>query len=295
MIRPGDLSKPEIASIYASVPTEVREAYQAFRKNYPYRQTVIDGLAWEYLVAGDSENALVILPGALTIPDVSWDHIVHFAQNYRVLAPVYPPARSMHTLANGVAEIMRREGIATAHVLGGSYGGLVAQVFVRRFPQSTCSLILSHTQAPGLENSGTIAKTARLLGIVPEGLLRRLMIKRMERIMPPDVPEAAFVNAMSVEMLHHRLSKADILASLWRMVDFYDLPAVPGDPEAWRGPTLIILSESDASTPEEVRNRLISLFPGAQVHLFQGTGHVSSILAPGEFQAVVGEFLRKAP
>lgn len=86
--------------------------------------------------------------GALAIPDISWFTIVKFAARRRVIVPAHPSVATMDALVDGITAILQREGVEQAHVMGGSYGGFVAQVFVRRHPQLTRSLVLSHTLPP---------------------------------------------------------------------------------------------------------------------------------------------------
>jgi pimeloyl-ACP methyl ester carboxylesterase len=64
-------------------------------------------------------------------------------------------------------------------VMGGSYGGLVAQVFVRRHPGRTASLILSHTLLPEREEAGQVAKVTRWMRLLPAPVLRALFQARL--------------------------------------------------------------------------------------------------------------------
>ena len=75
-----------------------------------------------------------MLPGALGTAESSWQTIGHLAGHYRVIAPSHPPVATMAELVDGIALILEQEGVPHTHVLGGSYGGFVAQVFVRRHP-----------------------------------------------------------------------------------------------------------------------------------------------------------------
>ena len=86
---------------------------------------------------------MLLLPGALAAADSTWLTLPHF--RFRVIAPTYAPVSTMAELVDRIAGILDCEGIRTAAVSGGSYGGMVAQAFVRRHPDRTERLILSHT------------------------------------------------------------------------------------------------------------------------------------------------------
>jgi pimeloyl-ACP methyl ester carboxylesterase len=189
--------------------------------------------------------------------------------------------------------MLQKEGVASANVLGGSYGGFVAQVFVRRYPEITRSLVLSHTLPPFPEGGKRVEKMMRWFSLLPEGALRWLMGKRLGSLLPEKTPETAVLYANFEEMLHNRLTKADLMALLSRTVDFTNREFIPGDLERWSGKVLLILADNDPATPEDVRARLLALYPGAELCLFQGSGHATAVARQDEYFAAVDEFLKK--
>jgi pimeloyl-ACP methyl ester carboxylesterase len=289
----ADLTDAKIAARYTGVSPTDLDKFQAFCQACPYKQVTNGGVEWPYLVNKDSGETLLLLSGALAIPDISWLTIAHFAKTYRVIAPAYPPVKTMDALVDGIAEILHQEGIEQAHVLGGSYGGFVAQVFVRRHPGLARSLVLSHTFPPDPANVKAIQKMVKWLPLLPEGILRWLMGKQLGSLMPAKTAETALLHAMFEEVLYHHITKADILSSFWRTVDYYALEYTPQDLAEWPGKVLLVMAGDDPGTPEPVRAALSALYPGARLHLFHGTGHVTSVLKEEEYQAVIGEFLHR--
>jgi pimeloyl-ACP methyl ester carboxylesterase len=233
MIRTNLLTDPRIAALYAGVPPAELEKFSAFLKAYPYRFVTSEDVDWAYIATEPVGADLLVLSGALCAPEVSWKTIGALAGQHRVIAPEYPPLTSMDRLADGIAAILQREGIQSAHVLGGSYGGFVAQVFVRRHPQLVRSLVLSHTLPPAPESSASVQKMLRWLALLPEGALRWLMGKRLSGLLPAKTPETAILHAIYQEMLRFRLTKADILALLARTADFASQAFTPQDLQDW--------------------------------------------------------------
>jgi pimeloyl-ACP methyl ester carboxylesterase len=289
----ADLTNPKVAVRYTDVPPTGLEKYKIFCSICPYKQVTISDVEWPYLVNKDSGDTVLLLSGALAIPDISWLTIAHFAQAYQVIAPVYPAVKTMDALVDGIAVILQQEGIKQAHVLGGSYGGFVAQVFVRRHPGLTRSLVLSHTFPPDPANVKTIKKMAGWMSLLPEGVLRRLMGKRLRALMPVKKAETSLFHAMFEELLYDRLTKADILSTLWRTVDYSAQQYTPQDLAGWPGKVLLVMADDDPSTPEPVRVAMSALYPGARLHLFHGTGHATSVLKEEEYQAVIDQFLKE--
>ena len=79
MKRIGDLAIPRIASLYAQVPADRLEEFQTFRRTFPYKNVTHEGVTWPYLIGGQGDPPLLLLSGALAIPDISWTSIVNFA------------------------------------------------------------------------------------------------------------------------------------------------------------------------------------------------------------------------
>jgi pimeloyl-ACP methyl ester carboxylesterase len=289
----ADLTDPKIAARYAGVPPADLEKFRTFCQACPYKQVTFGGVEWPYLTNKDSGETILLLSGAMAIPDISWLTIAHLAQAYRVIAPAYPAVKTMGELVDGIAEIMHQEGVKQAHVLGGSYGGFVAQAFVRRHPGLTRSLVLSHTFPPDPANVKAFKNTVGWLPLLPQGALRWLMGKRMGSLMTVKTTETALLQAMFEELMYHRLTKADILSGLWRTVDYFGQQYTSQDLSGWPGKVLLVLADDDPGTPEPVRTAMSALYPEARLHLFHGTGHVTSVLEKDEYQAVIDKFLNE--
>jgi pimeloyl-ACP methyl ester carboxylesterase len=261
-----------------------------FREEHPLTRVMIHGREWEYIAAGKGERALLLLPGALAVADSTWITLPHFEDRFRVIAPTYPPVSTMSELVDGIAGILDREGIRTAAVSGGSYGGLVAQVFVRRYPERTERLILSHTLLPDPSRAGALKRGLRVVGWLPEGLVRWIFRKRIAGLLPPR-PETDEFRAYTMEVAA-KTTKAGLLALYERAADFLvSFRFRPDDLDGWPGKILILLSDDDPATPEAAREALKAMYPRAEVHVFSGGGHATALLQPERYFEVIDRFL----
>ncbi len=290
----ADFINPKIKKLYADVPPGEIRKFRAFCDAYPYHHLPQAGIDWPYLASSGTGTPLLILSGALTHPDVSWQSISHFGGKSRIVVPAYPAVRTMDELCDGIAAILRHEGIESAHVMGGSYGGFVGQIFVRRFPAMTRSLILSHTAAP---DSTGIEQTRRMmkgLSLLPTVVLRWLLGRSLGKLMPADAssPSMLLMLAMFHEVMNHHLTKADFLAIMDRTLDFYGRAFSAQDLTDWPSKVLLVLAEDDPASPEKVRSALQTLYPQATLHLFHSTGHTTAVTNEEEYQAVMDKFLR---
>ena len=133
---------------YRKVPPAQVEQFMRFRQEHPLKSLVLNGITWEYLASGDpSGQALLLLPGALSTAESAWRTFTMLGRsNYRLVCPSYPvEVDTMSGLADGITAILTHEGIQTTYVVGGSYGGMLAQVFTHRQPDLVTRLVLSHT------------------------------------------------------------------------------------------------------------------------------------------------------
>lgn len=294
MERVGDMNNPKIASMYADVPKDRLDDFLTFRRDFPYNEIIFNKVSWPYLVGGKSDTPLLLLSGALAIPDISWTSISNFATQWRVIVPAYPPVKDMDSLVEGIAAVLKHEGIEQVHVMGGSYGGFVAQVFVRKFPQLTRSLVLSHTLAPYPETATRLRPITRLLAWMPMGMLRLFMRRSFRSMMPEWSEETACLLAIFKELVDYTLDKQDVMGILERTLDYSKRNFQAQDLEGWTGKVLLVFGEEDPATPLEVRQRLESLYPGCRVHLFRSAGHATSVTHQEAYQAVINDFLSRS-
>lgn len=280
-----------LAKIYQDVPAAELEAFRRFRAENPPKTAEIGGRTWTWLSGGTGDRTLLFLPGAQGTGESVWANISHFSTRFRWIAPSYPPVPTMEELTDGIAALLDREGIGQVVAIGGSYGGFVAQVFVRRHRDRVEKLILSHTAPPNPRRGEIIAGSVRWLPWLPLFLLRMQYRKVMSGLVP-NIPELALVRAYLEELIALYLTKEGIING-YRRVAGYDLEHrfTPADLEGWPGHVLLLLTDNDPSTPEPVRNALKALYPGAEVHLYSGSGHATGILKREEYLGAIEGFL----
>jgi pimeloyl-ACP methyl ester carboxylesterase len=198
----------------------------------------------------------------------------------------------MGALADGLAGVLEAEGVPQAHVLSGSFGGMLALSFVQRHADRTGRLILSSTAIPGPAEARAYAKTARLVSRLPSPLARGRMKRHLLRIVDPPEAERAFWAAYLDELFGYRLSKADILSTLRCIVDFAETaPRSPDDLPGWQGETLLLASDDDHTFGAEAQAALRGVLDRVQVHTFQGAGHSPAMTQPEQFFGAVRDFL----
>jgi pimeloyl-ACP methyl ester carboxylesterase len=270
------------------------EELRGFRAAHPPRYVTLDGVAWEYVVGGDGEEALLILPGGAMVGEAGFTRIPAFEKRYRVIAPSYAPVPTAAQLLDGLAGVLDAEGVREAHVLGPSYGGIVAQGFVRRHPERVRSLILANTLVPPRRMPRVARLFLALLPLVPVGWLRSLRERGLARAFSgvPSVPveEGAFWRDYQHGLISG-LSKAQ-LRDMYRLgIDLVEsFRFGPDDLASWPGRILILESDEDFLTPEQ-RAELGRCYPRAGVHTIHGAGHTPWMSHKEEYLSAIKRFL----
>jgi len=283
---------PQIAALYQDVPSEQVEALLRFRQEHPVHHLLYKGQKWEFIQAGEAGEAVLLLPGALGTAESAWQHTARLAQSFRVLVPSYPPVPTMAELVEGIAAVADHAGFSRLRLVGASYGGLVAQVFVRRYPERIEKLVLSHTGHPEPERAQKNKRLLAVLSLLPMAFLRKIYKKSMADYIPADHPETAMNRAFIYEVVDFHLQRRGLVNSYRRVVDLdAHHTFTQQDLAGWPGSVLILASDNDPGISEENRNRLLALYPGARVHLFSGTGHAASILKRDEYYSLIEGFL----
>ena len=284
--------------IYARVPAAQVARLKDFRRTHPYEQLIIGDTKWEYISCGQEEQTLLLLPGALSVGESMFPFISGFENDYRIIAPSYALSLNMTDLCHGLAEILEAKGIKRAHVLGGSYGGLVAQCFVRLYPARVRSLILSHTFVLTTNLAKPLWMASKLVPALPKALFAPLLKLRLNSLLLSKLraanhPEAEFWRAYMDEAIASNLMKEVFIHQNKALLELAQQPQfTPHDLEGWPGRVLIIESDDDPACSAKDRALLRSTYPKAQVHTFRDAGHASSILKRDEVFSIIRSFLR---
>jgi pimeloyl-ACP methyl ester carboxylesterase len=183
-------------------------------------------------------------------------------------------------------------GIERVCVMGGSAGGSVAQVFVRRHPEMVEALVVSQAGVPNPERGRKIRKALRWLRLMPMGVLRMIARKRLSGLLPAGHPELVFIRAYMDEALRYHLHKKGFVNLCRRGADLdLNWRFEREDLADWSGKVLLIMADDDPSTPQPVREALMALYPEARIHVFHGVGHAAPLLRREEYLAVIERFL----
>lgn len=267
-------------TIYADVPAEQRAELADFRAAHPPHHTEIDGIRWEYLRGGAGEETVLLLVGGLKVADAAYRSMPMLEDSFNVITPSYPAISTITGLADGLVGVLDAAGLERVHVLAGSFGGMLAQVFVRRHPERVARLVLSTTAVFDAERAERYRTLLNMVEPTDEATVLSMAKEQMLATIAPPEHLHAFQRAYLDELYGQRLGKHDIVTTYQALLDFAEnVPLNASDLDGWDGTMLVLESDDDATFDADTRAAVRALYPQAQTYTFHGAGH-----SPGSTQ-----------
>jgi pimeloyl-ACP methyl ester carboxylesterase len=187
--------------------------------------------------------------------------------------------------ATSLARFLDEVGVERAHILGLSWGGLLAQELFRLHPTRVQTLVLADTYAGWKGSLGEEPAAQRLARCERESTLPR------DAFVARWVPVEFFTNAspelqeeMAAVVSEFHPDGFRLMARTLAVSDTTDLlPTIDV-------PTLLLWGEDDQRSPLAVAERFRSAIPRAELAVMPGAGHVSNMEQPQAFAAHVRRF-----
>jgi 3-oxoadipate enol-lactonase len=196
---------------------------------------------------------------------------------------------SIDQYADDMAALLAGLRVKSATVAGLSMGGYVALAMWRRHPQVVRAMILADTR-PGADSDEGRRKRDEMIQLARSSGVRALadaqitgMLGKSTRERSPEI----------VARVHAMLAAAPldgVVGALQAMRDRPDSTPLLGTITV---PVLIAVGEEDVLTPPKESRLMQENIPGSALHVIAGAGHLSNVEQPAQFNALVGEFLKK--
>jgi pimeloyl-ACP methyl ester carboxylesterase len=257
-------------------------------------RTDIKGLSVAYQRTGRGP-AVVLLHGFTQDSRVWIPQVADLSDRFTVIAwdapgagqSSDPPAGfAIGDWADTLGALLDAETISQAHVVGLSWGGLLAQELYRRHPSRISSLVLVDTYAGWLGSLGDPAAKQRLAACIRDSSLpaRDLVTLYLPGMFSDHAPPEIRDRLAAIMSDTHPAGFC-LMATALAEGDTRDLlPRI-------KTPTLLIWGDADKRSPMNIAHQLQSAIRGARLVVLPGVGHVSNLEASAAFNATLREFL----
>jgi pimeloyl-ACP methyl ester carboxylesterase len=242
--------------------------------------------------------ALVLLHGFLCDSRCWRRQLSGLSDQFRVVAwdapgagssPDPPDTFTTSSYAHCLAGFLDAIGIDGAHVVGLSWGGILAQELYRLFPERVRSLVLADTYA-GWKGS------------LPEPVWReRLATCLLDAAGPREAVVARFLPGLFTDDVPHEVrEEMSRIVSEFSPVGFrlMSMSSAEMDTRALlphiEVPTLLLWGDDDRRSPMHVAEQLHAAIPAAELAIIPDAGHVSNMERPDAFNGHVRRFCERA-
>jgi 3-oxoadipate enol-lactonase len=242
--------------------------------------------------AGDGP-ALVMLH-CLGMTHHLWDCLGGLADKYTLLSydlpghgetPVPAAPYGIEELSAQLAGVLRREGIAQAHVMGISLGGLVAQCFAATEPAMTDKLVLCDTTPRYIDEAHAMwvvrAAAARKDGAAS-------LLPTIEKIWFTPGFVASDPPAVRLVRDTFRACSGEGYALACEALGAADLLGLAPNIKA---PTLVVCGADEGQAFKDAAHWLRDHVAGARLEVIPSAGHASVLEQPVRIETLLREFL----
>lgn len=248
-----------------------------------------------YAVFGKGSEALIVLPGLGDGLRTVKGMALTLALSYRQLGKKYriyvfsrkndlPGGYRTRDMAADQAVAMEALGIARAHILGVSQGGMIAQHLAIDHPEKVGKLILAVTTAKATHSTQHVL--SRWIAHMRQGNYGEIMVDTAER----SYSEAYLKKYRFMYPLLRRLGKPQDPQRFMIQAQSCIKHDTSGELFKICAPTLVIGGDRDKIVGPEAAEELHSAISGSVLHIYEGLGH-AAYEETKDFQNVILSFL----
>lgn len=281
--------------IYQIAPPAAYNRLKGFRETVSSHSYDIGKDFYRVWEMGSGSRAALFLPSGMAHGEIWFPYLMELSSDIRVIAVSYPAKKTIEEYCSQIHELLAQLGVTKVQLIAHAIGGLIAQTYVRMYPEETESMALCMSGAPakGLDGEARERWMHRRkmywsYYFAPFDPLRmRMAYQTYYSMCPPDMEEdLIFWRAFISETYEYYVYKKQYLyLNMLAVPDIYErLPFEKGDLKGWNGRVLLMHAQKDQYYSAAEQKLLEELYPGARVETLGPAGQMA--LQADERQAV---------
>ena len=277
------------------------EKLKGFTAAHPCKTVTVDGARYRSILSGkEGAKTLVFLNGGMNTLEMWMDYVDGLSDDYRVLLFDYPQElRTNQALVAGMHAFFERLGVEKPLFIGASDGGMVAQIYVQKYPVETGGLILISTGGMDANPLKSLKKKYFFAPLMLwymkhcnyEKLKPRLIRVGMSHIRNESAEEIACAQDMFETIFRDYKQEKDVHISGLLADLMNQEPVTEANFAALAGKILLILPDQDFFS-EKMQEDLIKLMHNPQISYVSG-GHLSTVLRADDYIRTIRAFLER--
>jgi pimeloyl-ACP methyl ester carboxylesterase len=283
------------------------ESVRSFYETHPIKQFEGTGKPLEYISVGEGRKTMLLIPGGGQTAQSNFALIEALEQRFKVIAPTIYDVDTIDEFCHTIDGLLDQEEVDRVNVYGLSVGGLLAQSYLWRNKERVESVILSHACTPASKRyENKVVRPLRALSVVlpvvPDAFIRsfaKLSAAKIQGVSNENAPKDPIMSEprnsevgtyFAHEFYDKYLTKTLLRSWINIHTDFSrNEKFSASDLKDWPGKVLILRTDNDPLMQDE--GYFAKLYPNAEVHTFNGTGHVTFYYQFAEMMKIIDKFL----
>lgn len=276
------------------------EALKAFAASHKYEDVMVDGAKFHYVLNGRKDSqTLVMLNGGMNTLEMWMNYVDAFSEDYQVLLFDYPQElRTNQELVTGMHAFFRKIGVEKPIFVGASDGGMVAQIYIQKYPSEAGGMVLVSTGGMDAETLKTLKKKYFFAPVMLwymkhcnyEKLKPKLIKAGMSHIRNESKEEIAYAQDMFEIIFKDYTKEKDVHISGLLADLMNQTPVTAENFQQLKGKILLILPDQDFFSGK-MQEDLIRLMHDPKITYVSG-GHLSTILKSEDYVRTIRDFLK---
>lgn len=277
------------------------EKLKLFAAVHPCETVTVCGAQYRYIQCGKAgARTLVFLNGGMNTLEMWMDYVDGLSGDYRVLLFDYPQElRTNQELVTGMHAFFEKLGVESPVFIGASDGGMVAQIYVQKYPNETGGIVLIST---GGMDENTLKSLKKKYFFAPlmlwymkhcnyEKLKPKLIGASIRHIRDESAEEIAYAKDMFETIFKDYKQEKDVHISGLLADLMNQKPVTEADFASLKGKILLILPDQDFFSGK-MQGDLIKLMHNPQISYVSG-GHLSTVLKTDDYIRVIRKFFSR--
>lgn len=276
------------------------EDLKAFAASHKYEDVMVDGAKFHYVLNGRKDSqTLVMLNGGMNTLEMWMNYVDAFSEDYQVLLFDYPQElRTNQELVTGMHAFFRKIGVEKPIFVGASDGGMVAQIYIQKYPGEAGGMVLVSTGGMDAETLKTLKKKYFFAPVMLwymkhcnyEKLKPKLIKAGMSHIRNESKEEIAYAQDMFEIIFKDYTKEKDVHISGLLADLMNQTPVTAENFQQLKGKILLILPDQDFFSGQ-MQEDLIRLMHDPKIAYVSG-GHLSTILKSEDYVRTIRDFLK---
>jgi len=248
----------------------------------------VDGNLWEYYKIGVKNQCVLFLSGGLRKGKIAFEALELLGKDYTVIAPNYPVTNSIDEIVDGLENVLLNEGINKTFLLGQSYGGTIAQSFLR-LKNSFVKHVIVSSSAPLVYGKSTNFLLKLILGmiyIIPEKIVKKIFALSITKVFEFGSSNQEEYTNLIDHIIRNETTKKDIF-SFFSTIDSLGKKVMRMQNKIIYTPVTVLYAEDDSTQDEKDKICYHAQYKNCNYINIGKFGHTAYIKAPYHFVQVV--------